>query len=101
MKDIMNIQSKIYKYKDNYVIYDYDLESIFNIPIKDIIKKYRKLFLKDYMYKINNNYIFTEKGIITISLILGENYDDKVISILKVTEYLKRINSLDKIKNSF
>ena len=89
MKDLINIQNKIYKYKNKYVMYDYDLEKIFNVPIKYILNKNKKFFL-DYIYKINNNYIFTENGMITLSLILGTNYDNKVINILKVFDYIKK-----------
>ena len=89
MKDLINIQNKIYKYKNKYVMYDYDLEKIFNIPIKYILNKNINFFL-DYIYKINDNYIFTEKGIITLSLILGPNYDNRVIDILKVFDYIKK-----------
>ncbi|MBO6145679.1 MAG: hypothetical protein J6O62_02605 [Bacilli bacterium] len=89
MKDLINIQNKIYKYKNNYVIYDYDVEKIFNIPIRYILNTNKKFFL-NYIYKINNNYILTEKALVTLSLLLGPNYDDKCIKVLKVFEYIKK-----------
>ena len=94
MKEIIYIQKYIYKYKNNYVIKDKDLNKLFNLDVVKIIKKYKKLFNINYCYKLKNNYLLKQDGIVLISIIVNSFY------IVEITGYiLDTLYALEKINN--
>ena len=90
---IIYIQKYIYKYKEDYVIIDKDLSKLFNINIKEIINKNKKIFNEYYLFNINNNYLIKKEGIILISIIINAfNIIDITSNILDTIITLEKIN---------
>ena len=93
MKEIIYIQKYIYKYKNDYVIIDKDLSKLLNINVSKLIKKYKKLFNINYCYKLKDNYLLKQDGIVLISLILNSFYIVEITSYILDTLYtLEKIN---------
>ena len=102
--DIIDIQNKIYKINNDYVMKDIDIANLFYMNIKDLRKIIRKninYFKYDSVLIQGSNLLLKEDAIITLSFIIYSlNVEESSIKIINSYDLLNNRlqNSINKIK---
>lgn len=102
--DIIDIQNKIYKLNNDYVMKDIDIANLFYMNIKDLRKIIRKninYFKYDSVLIQGSNLLLKEDAIITLSFIIYSlSVEESSIKIINSYDLLNNRlqNSINKIK---